>query len=217
VSTNNSKDLACQNTIEKQSSLSIDTTNYNPKAFTTRKKTKPITKDSISSSMPFSIDDLVAKQALFEGGMTHLSFDCPKNLRIALNNAVKQNGTSVCKILAEYSAAYVTATMIKKHALANTKIDVAKQTVVNVGIGELSFQQNVQNRPRRFNHNNPETVVHDELEESRCGIGDCENEATEFMIYQPKGKAPKEYKVCNLHFHDLLKTDVSGKFWRAKR
>ncbi len=224
MTTENTKDLACQNPIEKLSSLSIDNTqqpNYNPKAFTTKPKHKHNTpskcENSISSSMPFSIDDLVAKQGLFEGEMTHLCFDCPRNLRNALNNAVKENGTSVCKILVEYGVAYVTATMIKKHALANTQINPAKETIVNVGIGELSFTQNVQNRPRRFNHSNPETVVHDELNESRCGIGDCENEAEEVMVYEPKGKVAKEYRVCKLHFHDLLKTDVSGKFWRAKR
>ena len=213
----NPKDLAFQNPTEEHGYLiNEQPINYNPKAFTTKhnKKAKTTMDLRIAESMPFSIDDLATKQALFNGEMTHLSFDCPKNLRTALNNAVKQNGTSVCKILCEYSVAYVTATMIKKHALANTKIEPdRKETVVNVAIGELSFTQNVQNRPRRIVNCNSNAIVNDSELENRCMIGSCKNEATSVMIYHPKGKVAKEYQVCAYHSSELVNTSP----WSFKR
>lgn len=211
----NSIDSACQNNIEKTANYSIETLNYNPKAFTTKKKNKPNSKDSIAESLLFSIDELVTKQNLFEGKITHYSFDCPKNLRVAFNNAVKANGSSGCKNLVNYMVAYVSATMIKKTALANTFLDAGKnkETVVNVGINELSFTQNVQNRPRRLVSCNSEAVVNDPELEGRCMIGNCKSPSVDVMIYQPKGGDAKDYRVCNLHSREYA--SMIG--WRLKK
>ncbi|MFA5365181.1 MAG: hypothetical protein WC325_08390 [Candidatus Bathyarchaeia archaeon] len=203
-------DLACLNTIEKHAQTPIETPST---TFTTHRKHKKHHKNyeqSITSSMPFSIDYLTVRQGLFNGEMTHLSFDCPKNLRNMLNTAVKANGTSVCKILTEYAAAYIDATMIKQHALANTLLEPKRHdTVVNVGINELSFTQNVQNRPRRFVDRNVEAVVNDEFESERCGIGDCGELAVETLFYQPTRKdVPKQYRVCKLHYSSFVGTEV---------
>ena len=208
--TANPINLACQNNIEKHAQNPI---NHNPNAFTTKKKPKK-SKECITSSMPFSIDYLTVRQSLFEGEMTHLSFDCPKNLRTALNQAVRENGTSVCKILTEYSAAYIDATMVKKHALANTNLAPKKsETVVNVGIGELSFTQNVQNRPRRLVSCNVDATVNDAERDNRCMIGSCDKVAVEVMTFQPKGQEAKDYQVCSFHFDAY----ADYKDWRAKR
>lgn len=212
-----SNNLACLNTIEKTANLTIETPNCNPKAFTTQKKKPRKSIDSISESLLFSIDDLVTKQGLFEGKVTHYSFDCPANLRLAFNCAVKANGSSGCKNLVNYMAAYVSATMIKKTALANTLLESGKQkgTVVNVGIGELSFTQNVQSRPRRFVNRNPEAVVTDDVLDGACEIGKgaCLEPAIETMIYEPRGSVPKEYRVCKLHFSSF----AGSSCWRVKR
>ena len=217
----NTKDLACSEPIEKHALNTIDNTeqpSLNPKAFTTKRKhnhkTKPNYEYSIAKSMLFPIEQTLELEGLFKGEMTHLSFDCPTNLRNALVTEAKQNGTSVCKILTQYGANYVLTSRIKKHALGDT---INRLSDMKISIGEVNFEQNVQSRPRRFVSRNPEAVVVDAELDNCCMIGSCSNEAKEVMIYQPKGKEAKEYQVCTLHFHDLLTTDRDGKFWRAKR
>lgn len=199
---------ACQNTKEKNAILSKDNTTFTTKKGTSKHKHKQTMDLPITESMPFTIDDLVTKQALFEGKLTHLSFDCPTNLRTAFNHATKQNGSSVCKMLQQYMAAYVTATMIKKHALANMKIDVEKQTVVNVGINELSFNQNIQNRPRRLLNPAVNSEVVETVEGAdycEIGNGECRNPAKDVMRYKP---TKKEYRVCSVHSAKFAGRDV---------
>ena len=129
--------------------------------------------------------------------MTHLSFDCPKNLRIAFNHESKANGNSVCKLLQQYMSAYVSASMVKKNALGNMNFGVSKkETVVNVGINALNFTQNVQNRPRRLVNCNPDAVIVD----NRCMIGTCRKPSVDVMLYQNK-----EYRVCSFHSAEYSK------------
>ena len=77
--------------------------------------------------MLFSNGEMLELDGLFEGEMKHLSFDCPLNLRTAFNREAQANGNSVCKLLQQYMSAYVSASMVKKHAIGNTFPTVPKE------------------------------------------------------------------------------------------
>jgi len=113
-------------------------------------RTPKQTQDSSAKSMPFSVENAekyLGLEGLFDGKMTHLSFDCPKPLREAFKQECKANGTSTCKTLQHYMVAYVTTSRLKKHALGNT---ISKVFDVPLTIGSLNFEQNVQSRVRRY-------------------------------------------------------------------
>lgn len=207
------KDLACLNTVEKQA----ETPNFNPKAFTTHSKHKKKVKAnydySIAKSMLFPIEQMLGLTDLFGGKMVHLSFDCPTNLRTAFNHETKQNGSSSCQELRRFMSNYVATSMVKKNALGNT---MSKIVETNFSIGEMVFNQNVQNRPRRLVNRNPDAVVTDDVLDVACQIGNgqCLEPSVETMIYQPsKMVAPKEYRVCVLHLTEFSKISC----WRIKR
>ena len=175
--------------------MTKQTINHNPKAFTTHKKHKPKPQLGITESMLFSKDYYDLKQALKDDCLVHLSFDCPKQLRDAFNWATKANGTSTCKMLQQLALNYTLATMVKKHALANTNLSPEKEaTVVNLNIGDMNFEQYVQNRPRRLiaNHN-VDAVVNGPVV---CGIGSCGKKAVDVAVYVPSGVS---YDLCSFH------------------
>ncbi len=66
------------------------------------------------------IEEILSINCLFEGEMTHLSFDCPKNLRQAFKQECKANSVSVCKMLQNYQLTYIVVSRLKKHAYGNT-------------------------------------------------------------------------------------------------
>lgn len=92
---------------------------------------------------------------LFEGEMTHLSFDIKKPLREELNLVARERGTSVCKILCGLASAFIIAHHTSKNALSNTKNSMNTPIVIE----SLNFTQHVQSRPRRLiRHEEPQEV-----------------------------------------------------------
>lgn len=57
---------------------------------------------------------------LFNGELTHLSFDCPKPLRQTFKTAVKANGSSVCHVLQTFMVTYLVANHYQKACFNDT-------------------------------------------------------------------------------------------------
>lgn len=202
-----SKEKHALNTKEEHATNTI---NYNPKAFTTKRKKPKKPNLRITPSMLLSNDEMVELGGLFEGKLVHLSFDCPLNLRTAFNREVRANGNSVCKLLQQYMSAYISASMVKKHAIGNTYLAVAKrETTVNVDIAEMNFSQHVQSRPRRLIRSSVAEVSEGEVEASLCEIGGgvCRNSSSCEGVYLPTGK---KYRLCRAH----MELFSSVKEWR---
>lgn len=102
--------------------------------------------------MPSDVEKMLGLDGLFDGKLTHLSFDCPNNLRSAFKTESKSNSVSVCKNLQKFMASYVVTSRVKKHALGNT---LAKLVDVPFVIENLNFEQYVQSRPRRLLRKKP--------------------------------------------------------------
>lgn len=117
--------------------------------YTTEPKNKPNKpmEKRIANSMLFPIEQTLNVDSLFDGKLVHLSFDCPTNLREALNAETKANNTSTCKVLQYLASVYVVKSRIQRHALGNT---FSKVLDGKFSIGEMNFTQYVQTRPRRL-------------------------------------------------------------------
>ena len=177
---------------------------FSPKTFTTHPKNgkrKPSKKkaieDSIAKSIPFFNDSAEDNLKLFEGELVHLSFDCPKKLREAFNQATKGKGASAC-FLRVFMAAYVRATYEenkygKKHALSNTIFN-GRPTIV---IEKLETNQYVQTRPRRLiRQTQPRFLTADGSDTCEIGNPKCGSIAVGKAVYLENGT---EYWVCRVH------------------
>ena len=80
---------------------------------------------------------------LFGGKMTHLSFDCPENLRIAFKSECKRQGLSVCHLLRNFMTSFIIASRLKA-CFPNT------MDVPFVNIEQLVTPVFVKGRVRRF-------------------------------------------------------------------
>jgi hypothetical protein len=173
---------------------------YSPKIFTTHPKhgkrrpnKKPNIKETLQKSIPFSIEKELGVDGLFDGKMTHLSFDCPEKLRKELVKEVKSNGDSVCKILVRAGAYYLINSRIKKHALGDT----LSKVIDNNFIGEMNFTQNVQERPRRYMRHVVPVSMRGEQVLCEIGGGSCLEVAVGKAEYLPRKKI---YNLCKKHF-----------------
>lgn len=213
MATEEPKEIACQN--------SKDKADFEPKIFTTqpkngkrRKNKRTIIEEGTAKSRLSSIERELGLSGLFEGEVYHLSFDCPKPLAKAFKEATKANGTSICKELQKYALSYVVEHHIEKSAFGSTisKILKPKLTIEN-----LNFEQYVQNRPRRLLRGVEVRGARDVSgvsgESLTCMIGVCDKPAVEVMVYQPKGKESKDYRVCA--FHASAYAGVNS--WRFKK
>jgi hypothetical protein len=160
--------------------------------------------DSIAGSMLSDVEKILGVEGLFDGEMTHLSFDCPKNLRSEFKQECKANGTTVCKTLQNYQLAYIVISRLKKHAYGNTLSRLVDAPIV---IENLNCIQNVQSRVRRYSRT---TVNYEEETISKsCDFPNCPNEAVARAIYVVKNE---EYEVCLRHLADACSDQ---KLWKV--
>jgi hypothetical protein len=173
---------------------------------------KKITKQKENAqSMLLSIEQTLGLDTLFEGKISHLSFDIPKNLRTALNEECKTNGDTACKVLTKSASLYVLASRIKKHALGNTISRILESSFT---IEQVNFTQNCQTRPRRWIRKDTRVDFEKEaVQLCEIGKGICKNPAINVLIYQPKGQQPIKRKVCAYHSAQFVKISV----WRYER
>jgi hypothetical protein len=160
-----------------------------------KKKQNRKNDQSIAQSMLLSMEEKLGLADLFQGELTHLSFDCPLNLREAFKKVTKANGTSICKELQKYMLGYIVANHAKKHAFGDTLSKVLKPEVV---IENLSSVQYIQNRPRRLMRQVPSEILTSDGALT-CQIGSCCKEAVGKAVYLKTGK---EYRVCVAHLEN---------------
>jgi hypothetical protein len=158
--------------------------------------------ESITRSMLSDVEKILGISGLFEGEMTHLSFDCPKNLREAFKQECKANGVSVCKMLQNYALAYIVVSRLKKHAYGNT---LSKLVDVPLVIENLNCVQNVQSRVRRYIKKTEFYEEHVEF----CGFKDCGEEVAGKGMYKKSGKI---HPLCDKH---LKLASNSPSEWRV--
>jgi hypothetical protein len=159
---------------------------------------------SKSLGMLSSIEKMLGLDTLFDGKMTHTSFDCPRNLRQAFNEECRGNGTSCCQELRRFQVLYVITSRLKKHAYGNT---ISQAIDANVSIGNLSFTQNVQSRPRRLLR---EPAKGNEVsEEPKCRVRNCGRVAVTIALYVKTGKV---YSLCRIHEFQYKKTPSAWSF-----
>lgn len=80
-----------------------------------------------------------------------------------------------------------------------------------ISIGEIKIERNLRERRK---------VAYEDAKEGKvegksfnlCQIGDCDNEAEEVWVYQPKGQQPIEKQICSKHASGFAGTSC----WRVK-
>jgi hypothetical protein len=164
--------------------------------------------DSIAKSRLFPKEVENELNGLFEGKITHLSFDCPTNLRLAFKKATKAKGSSICKTLQQIMKAYVEAYYTQKTALGNTLTKDSNDNGFSIIIEKLESNQYVQSRPRRLMRNVESELITNEGEFT-CEIGNCHNEAIGSGFFIP---TETEYRLCKLHYENYLNNPES---WRV--
>jgi len=147
-------------------------------------------KEGIAKSMLSDVAEELGLEGLFQGEVTHLSFDCPRNLREAFKEEVKRNGSSVCKELQKSQLSYIVASRIKKHAFGNT---LSKLVDVPVSIGALNVNQYVQSRVRRYAKTE---VFLEEVTQSVSACVLCSSEAFAVVTRADKSRV----SLCYVHF-----------------
>lgn len=152
-------------------------------------------KDSIAGSMLSNVAEELGLEDLFHGEITHLSFDCPKNLREAFKEEVKRNSSSVCKELQKYQLSYIVASRIKKHAFGNT---ISKLVDVPVTIENLNFSQYVQSRVRRYGEAGKE-------EQGKCHF--CSKSPVGEFVYIKTGE---KFPLCKFHAAEFVNEKTWG-------
>jgi hypothetical protein len=169
-------------------------------------------KYSIAKSQLLSIEKELGLEGLLEGKMVKQTIRMPFNLREAFKKENKANGTSTCKTSIELQMAWLLKSRMQKTAFGST---ISKIIDANFTIESMNFTQNVQSRVRRnIRQNSGVDLSVDGL--PQCTIGrDCGNAAVDVLIYQPKGKPPKEYPVCLMHETKLL--GEGGTVWRLSK
>ena len=158
-----------------------------------RKKTN--IEKRIASGMLSDVEGELGLEGLFGGELTHLSFDCPTNLRTAFRTETKDNGTSVCKELQKYMTSYVATSRIKKHALGNT---LSRALTANFTVENLNFEQYVQSRPRRLLRGESSHLV--ELPSNLCMVKGCKRLAVGSGVYLLRNEC---YQLCAEHFSEF--------------
>ncbi len=187
-----SKDSACLESKEKHAQNPIEP-NFNPNAFTTKrkqnKKSKKYTNFGITGSMLSSIVSELGLDGLVDGELTHLSFDCPKPLRLAFKTATRSQKTNVCDELQKYMVNYVVAFQTKKHALGDT---LSKLLPVEFSIGEINLHQYCQTKPRRWV--NPVAELQGKDVSNNCEMNGCSAVAVSSGEFQGK-----RLRLCKDH------------------
>jgi hypothetical protein len=75
---------------------------------------------------------------------------------------------------------------------------------------EIKIERNLRERRKISNE---EAKINETSKLESCSIPKCGRPAVEIMIYQPKGKTPKEYLVCLIHSTEYTKSPV----WSSKK
>jgi hypothetical protein len=169
-----------------------------PKIFTThpkkgkRRRNKKILnyEDSVAKSSLFPIEKIFGLNGLFDGEMTHFSFDIPLALRKVFVDELKHNGDSGCKILVKTVVSYVVVSKLRRQSFGDT---LSKVLDVGFVIPNLNFEQNVQSRPRRYLRAGSAAAVDDNR--VTCGYRDCNSEAIATGVFQKQ----KEFMLCEVH------------------
>jgi hypothetical protein len=156
---------------------------------------------SIAKSSLLSIEEQLGLNGLFEGEMTHFSFDIPLSLRKAFVGELKDNGDSGCKFLVKQAFSYVLASRLKKQSFGNT---LRRAIDTNLTVENLNFVQNVQSRPRRLIHTTNFEV--NESDEPVCTMANCKTRGGKPGVSVAKGAwipTGKEYELCFLHYSEV--------------
>ena len=173
---------------------------------TRQKKNRKHIDHRIASGMLSDVESELGLEGLFSGKLTHLSFDCPTNLRTAFRTETKDNGTSVCKELQKYRVSYVATSRIKKHALGNT---LSKALASSFVVENLNFEQYVQSRPRRLLRGTTGSSA--SSASNLCTVKGCRKSAVGSGVYLPRKES---YKLCKEH---LIEFRLKPNEWTVVR
>lgn len=175
-----------------------------PKVFITysksgkRRKNRKIelSKDSITKSSLFPIEQMLGITDLYGGKTTHFSFDIPLGMRKAFVRELKDNGDSGCQFLTKQVCTYIVISKLRKQSLGDT---LSRIVDIDFAIQNLNFQQNVQSRPRRYIRNT-EAVTED-----KCGFHDCFSKAVAKGVWRKQ----KEFLLCEVHLNQAKKDSLN--------
>jgi hypothetical protein len=175
-----------------------------PKSGRRRKNRKTnANKDSIAKSSLFPIEQILGLDGLFDGKITHFSFDIPLTLRKAFVDELKRNGDSGCKLLVKAVLSYVAVSKLRRQSLGDT---LSKALDVGFVIQNLNFEQNVQSRPRRYIRDRSAVALDDN--EVTCGYRDCNRKAIARGVFQNQ----REYVLCEVR---LKQAQSDSRNWQG--
>jgi hypothetical protein len=125
-----------------------------------------------------------------------------KKLKTAFNEASKHFSGSTCSAIEYIMAAYVGA--YKNQQINRVHPEL---TVQPIEIGEIKIERNLRERRKvTFEDAKANVVVGTGF--NLCMIGECDKPVADVMIYQPRGKAAQEFRVCAYHSSEYAKSNA---------